>query len=112
MKRAFMTAIAVACLTVSAHAAPTCGVPLPEVERVATAPDGPQRLKDVVAMAFLDQFNNTGPITNYQAPVWVIDRPQDNVIEVIAMSDGQACVFVAPGHFRDVFLKMLYGDNS
>jgi hypothetical protein len=88
-----------------------CGVPLPSVEKVATTPNGPQRLNDVVAMAFLDKFNNTGPLTSYTAPVWIVDRPRDNVIEVIATSEGQACVFVAPGHYRDILRKMLYGDG-
>jgi hypothetical protein len=82
------------------------------VDKVATGQDGPQRLNDIVAMAFLDKFNNSEPVTNYQGPVWVIDRPKDDVIEVITTSEGRGCVFIAPGHLREVVLKMIYGDAS
>jgi hypothetical protein len=112
MKRALLTAIAIACLSTPAFAGPMCGLPLPVVEKVQAGRENSQRLNDVVALAFLDKFNNTGPLTDYKGPVWVVDHPKENVIEVIATSDGQGCVFVAPGHLRDVILKMIYGDVS
>jgi hypothetical protein len=34
------------------------------------------------------------------------------MVEIIATSDGQGCVFVAPGHLREVILKMIYGQES
>jgi hypothetical protein len=93
-------------------AAATCRVPLAQAEQVVTQMPGSQRLNDAVALAFLHKFNNTGPLTRYQAPVWVIDRPQDNVIEFVATENGRGCAFVAPGELRQVILKMIYGDEA
>lgn len=95
----------------TAHAE-SCRVPLAQAEQVVTQMPGSQRLNDAVALAFLHKFNNTGPITRYQAPVWVIDRPQDNVIEFVATENGRGCAFIAPGELRQVILKMLYGDAA
>lgn len=92
--------------------AETCRVPLAQAEQVVTKMPGSQRLNDAVALAFLHKFNNAGPITRYQAPVWVIDRPQDNVIEFVATENGRGCAFVAPGELREVILKMIYGDEA
>lgn len=95
-----------------AAAAATCRVPLAQAEQIVTQMPGSQRLNDAVALAFLNKFNNTGPLTRYQAPVWVIDRPQDNIIEFIATENGRGCAFVAPGELRQVILKMIYGDAA
>jgi hypothetical protein len=113
MKRVYGAAIAVACLvalTAPVVAGPMCGQPLPVIEKVESGRQGPQRLNDVVAQAFLTKFNNTGPQTNFKAPVWVVDHPDEKVVEVMATSEGRGCLFVAPGHLRDVILKMIYGD--
>lgn len=116
MKGAFLPAamlsvIALVASTGLANAA-TCRVPLAQAEQVVTQMPGSQRLNDAVALAFLHKFNNTGPITRYQAPVWVIDRPQDNVLEFVATENGRSCAFVAPGELRQVILKMIYGDEA
>lgn len=112
MKRAFLSVVAILCLSGPAIAGPMCGLPLAVVEKVEAGRQNSQRLNDVVAQAFLDKFNNTGPLTDYKAPVWIVDHPKENVVEVIATSEGQGCVFVAPGHLRGVILKMIYGDES
>jgi hypothetical protein len=112
MKRLAFAAIAFACLVIPASAGPTCGLPMPVVEKVQSDREGSQRLNDVVAKAFLDKFNNTGPLTSYEGPVWIVDHPKEGMVEIIATSDGQGCVFVAPGHLREVILKMVYGDES
>jgi hypothetical protein len=74
MKRALFTAIAFACLTMPAAAGPMCGLPMPVVEKVQADREGSQRLNDIVAKAFLDKFNNTGPLTRYAGPVSIIPR--------------------------------------
>lgn len=111
LSAAMLSAFAPVAFTQTAVAA-SCSVPLAQAEQVGTQTPGSQRLNDAVALAFLHKFNNTGPITRYQAPVWVIDRPQDNVLEFIATENGRGCAFVAPGELRQVILKMIYGDEA
>jgi hypothetical protein len=115
MKRACLFAVAFvvfgSAFSQMAEASGVCGLSLAEVEEVGTAA-GSQRLNDAVARAFLNKFNNTGPVTRYQAPVWVIDRPRENVLEFIATVDGRGCAFIAPGDLRQMILKMIYGEAA